>query len=314
MKILVVGELNADLVFGGLHSLPQPGREVLANDFSLELGSSSAICAAGLAKLGATVSFLGKVGTDEMGAFCLHALQSAGVDVRLVRSDPRLKTGITASFSAKDRALVTYPGAIAELTASEITVAMLAEFQHLHVSSYYLQSGLQPGLAGLFAQAKEVGLTVSLDLGYDPAERWSPNILGVLRHCDVFFLNEVELAGLSGTEDVAKGLRTIGGNARLTVAKLGPRGCAAWADGQIHESEAIDVDVVDTTGAGDSFNAGFLWVWLQGASLERCLACGSICGGLSTRKLGGCGGQASWPEVERLLHGRATYATMSKRD
>ncbi len=314
MKILVVGELNADLVFGGLQSLPLPGREVLAKDFSLELGSSSAICAAGLAKLGATVAFLGKVGADEMGAFCIQALRLAGVDVRLVRADPGLKTGITASCSAEDRALVTYPGAIAELTASEIPMATLGEFQHLHVSSYYLQTGLQPGLAGLFAKAKALGLTVSLDPGYDPSGRWSQNILEVLRHCDVFFLNEVELAGLAGTDDVAAGLRAIGGNARLTVVKLGPRGCAAWGDGQMYEAEAIPVDVVDTTGAGDSFNAGFLRAWLHGATIEESLACGSICGGLSTRRLGGCGGQAAWPEVERMLHGRATYATMSKRE
>lgn len=314
MRILVAGELNADLVFGGLQSLPQPGREVLAKDFSLELGSSSAICAAGLAKLGATVSFLGKVGADEMGEFCSHALHGAGVDVSLVRSDPRIKTGITASFSWEDRALVTYPGAISELTADEISLAVLEEFQHLHVSSYYLQTGLQPGLAGLFCAAKKMGLTVSLDPGYDPAGQWNRNILEVLQHCDVFLLNEVELAGLAGTDDVGAGLRAIGGSAELTVAKLGPRGCAAWADGRMYEAEAIGVDVVDTTGAGDSFNAGFLRVWLQGGTLEQCLACGSICGGLSTRKLGGCGGQASWPEVERMLHGRATYATMSKRE
>lgn len=318
MKVLVVGELNADLVFGGIQSLPQAGREVLAKDFSLELGSSSAICAAGLAKLGASVSFLGKVGTDEMGVFCLHALEAAGVDVSLVRSDPSLKTGITASCSAEDRALVTFPGAIAELTAGEIPVSALGEFAHLHVSSYYLQTKLQPGLAELFATAKAMGLTVSLDPGYDPAGRWSHDILGVLRHCDVFFLNEVELAGLTGTTDVAMGLRKIGGGAGVTVVKLGPRGCAAWWNGQMYEAEAIDVEPVDTTGAGDSFNAGFLRLWLQNSTLEQCLASGSICGGLSTRKLGGCGGQATWPEVELLLerrvHGQATYATISKRE
>lgn len=313
MKILVVGELNADLVFGGLQSLPQPGREVLAQDFSLELGSSSAICAAGLAKLGATVSFLGKVGADEMGAFCLKALEAAGVDVRLVRSDPRLKTGITASFSAEDRALVTYPGAMAELTADEIPASLLEEFQHLHVSSYYLQTGLQAGLAGLFAQAKALGLTVSLDLGCDPEGSWSRGILEVLRYCDVFFLNEVELAGLAGTGDVAMGLQTVGGIATVTVAKLGSRGCAAWSAERYCEVPAIAVHVVDTTGAGDSFNAGFLRVWLHGATIEASLACGSICGGLSTRRLGGCGGQATWPEVEPLLRGRESYATMSKR-
>jgi sugar/nucleoside kinase (ribokinase family) len=253
-----------------------------------------------------------------MGAFCVRALAAAGVDVSLVQADAALQTGITASFSAEDRALVTYPGAIAQLTAAEIPAETLAQFQHLHVSSYYLQSGLQSGLAGLFERAKAMGLTVSLDPGYDPAGEWSQGILAVLRYCDVFLLNELELAGLAGTPDVVAGLRALGGGARLTVVKLGARGCAAWWDGQLYEASAITVDVVDTTGAGDSFNAGFLRSWLRQEPLEQCLACGSICGGLSTRRLGGCGGQADWQEVEgwleRTLRGRASYATMSNRE
>jgi sugar/nucleoside kinase (ribokinase family) len=100
------------------------------------------------------------------------------VDVSLVRADPGLKTGITASFSAEDRALVTYPGAIAALTAEEIPEAVLAGFAHLHVSSYYLQTGLQPGLPALFAKAKAMGLTVSLDPGVRPGGTVEPEDSG----------------------------------------------------------------------------------------------------------------------------------------
>src|SRR5688572_6780194 len=125
MKVLVAGDLNADLIFSGFRSLPQPGREVLATDFSLELGSSSAICAAGLSRLGTAVALCGKTGDDILGRFCIDELTRIGVDVSLVRVVPGIKTGVTASFSSDDRALVTFPGAIAELTATEISRSLL---------------------------------------------------------------------------------------------------------------------------------------------------------------------------------------------
>jgi sugar/nucleoside kinase (ribokinase family) len=301
MKVLVVGELNADLIFSGFSALPQPGKEVLANDFSLELGSSSAICAAGLARLGTAVSFLGKVGADVLGRFCMDELTRFGVDIGLVRVDSSLKTGITASFSAEDRALATFPGAIAELRAGEIAASILTGFSHLHVSSYYLQRGLQPGLPGLFRAARQAGLTVSLDPGHDPSEQWSQGLAEAVEHCDVLFLNEVELAGLSGNSNVTEGLRTVSNGRTIVVAKLGKRGCAALAGGCYYSAEAIEVEAIDTTGAGDSFNAGFLHAWLRRLPIESCLECGSICGGFSTRKLGGCGGQAGWADVEQRM-------------
>lgn len=309
MEVLVVGEINADLIFSGFSSLPQPGCEVLANDFSMELGSSSAICAAGLARLGTTVSFVGKSGDDVLGSFCLAELSRRGVDVSLVRVDPSLKTGITAAFSSGDRALFTYPGAIAELTCDEIPLEILKRFTHLHVSSYYLQRGLQAGLPDLFRHAKEAGLSVSLDPGHDPAEQWWTSLSSVLDYCDVLFLNEVELAGLSGSKDVKVGLEALSRDSGLVVAKLGKRGCMALADGCFYSAGALTVDAVDTTGAGDSFNAGFLHAWLRGFPLESCLECGSICGGLSTRKLGGCAGQAAWPEVEETMQSSRWLAT-----
>jgi sugar/nucleoside kinase (ribokinase family) len=311
MRVLVVGELNADLIFSGVDSLPQLGREILADDFSLVLGSSSAICAAGLARLGTSVSFLGIAGTDVLGRFCIDELVRMGVDVSLVRADPGCKTGITASFTYEDRALVTFPGAIAQLTASDIDPAILASFNHLHVSSYYLQTGLQPGLAGLFQAARAAGLTVSLDPGGDPSDEWGPAIWSAVAHCDVLLLNEVELAGLSRLDDVHEGLRELSRGPKIVVAKLGRRGCAALADGRLYQGDAIEVKAVDTTGAGDSFNAGFLHLWLQGVPLESCLECGSICGGLSTRDLGGCAGQAGWLEVEQIMQKSGRYAIVS---
>lgn len=245
-----------------------------------------------------------------VGRFCIDELRRLSVDIRLVRVEPGLKTGITASFSFEDRALVTYPGAIAELTAAEISGQMLGDFSHLHISSYYLQRALQPGVAGLCAMAKQTGLTVSLDPGHDPSGEWSPALWDAFPNCDVLFVNEVELEALSGCTEVTHGLRAISNETTLIVAKLGKSGAAALAGGRLYKAPPIDVQVKDTTGAGDSFNAGFLHLWLNGFPLETCLQCGSICGGLSTRKLGGCASQASWPEVEETMQHSMRYATI----
>lgn len=301
MRFLVVGELNVDGVFVGVRSFPRPGHEVLADDFSLELGSSSAICAAGLAKLGNEVSFIAKVGPDLMGRFCLDQLKRLGIDASAVIVDPALKTGVTVAISAADRALLTYCGAISELLAADVPLELLRRCGHVHVSSYFLQRALQPGLAELFGAARGLGLTTSLDPGYDPAERWSVDLVRLLTNVDVFLPNEVELASLTGTDNVESGLRSIDNGHTLTVVKLGTRGCAVLQPDGLFTVPAVSVAPVDTTGAGDSFNAGFLHARLHGLPLKDCLRSGVICGGLSTQAPGGISGQPDWRAVEARL-------------
>ena len=307
MKILVAGELNADAVFVGLNSFPRLGHEVLAEHFSLELGSSSAICAAGLARLGNEVAFVTKVGTDLMGRFCLDQLKRLGIDASAAIVDPDLKTGITVAMSTTDRALLTYPGTISELAASDIPRDLLARFSHLHVSSYFLQRALRPGLSRLFADARRLGLTTSLDPGADPADEWRVDIRDLLENVDTFLPNEAELAALTGSDCVETGLRALDNGHTLTVVKRGREGCAALSDNRLLTVPAIGVRLVDTTGAGDSFNAGFLHAQLRGMKLEECLRCGVICGGLSTEAPGGTAGQPDWGDVQTRLEpaGRA---------
>jgi sugar/nucleoside kinase (ribokinase family) len=297
MRILVAGELNPDLILSGLTSLPVPGHEILARDFSLQLGSSSAIVAAGLARLGNAVSFRGKVGDDSFGRFSVAELERMSVNCSAVIVDPSTKTGLTVSLSVSDRALVTYPGAIAELRAEDVTDDLLAASSHLHVASFYLQTALRPGLRGLFERAHRLGLTTSLDPGCDPAGSWGSAILDVLPAVDVFLLNEVELAGLTGTSDVEAGIRRLSTGTTRVIAKLGAQGCAVLDGGHTVYEPALSVDPVDTTGAGDSFDAGFLHAWLLGMPLRDCLKCGVVCGGLSTQGLGGTASQPTWNEV-----------------
>lgn len=302
MRVLVAGELNPDLVLTSLTSAPEPGCEVVARDFALRLGGSSAICASGLAKLGNDVEFLGKAGDDVFGKFCVEQLTAAGVDVSPVRTDASLQTGLTVSISDGDRALVTYPGAMEELRADDVTDSLLAQFTHLHVSAYFLQRGLRPGLPSLFRRARGLGLTTSFDPGHDPYDEWGAEIQDVFSETSVLLLNEVELKVITRSGDIEQGLGQLATHSTLAVVKLGARGSAALgASGVIERVPAMKVEVLDTTGAGDSFNAGFLHAWLRGWRLSRALCCGVVCGSLSTRALGGCEAQPNARELEEHL-------------
>jgi sugar/nucleoside kinase (ribokinase family) len=301
-KVLVAGELNVDIILQGYHKFPTPGQEVLVDDFVMVLGSASAICAMGLARLGNPVSFLGKVGDDPWGRYCIDALKSRGIDVARVVVDPAEKTGVTVAItSPRDRALVSFLGAINSLTPEDLPASVFVGFQHLHVSSFFLQDRLSPGLPAVFARAREAGLTTSLDPGFDPSEGWDGGLRAALDHVDVFFPNEVELAGLSGSADPAESLKRLDNGRTLIVAKLGAAGSMALEKGAPVHEPSFSVPSVDTTGAGDSFNAGFLQAWLRGAPLADALRLGSACGALSTLGLGGTARQPGLPEAEALI-------------
>jgi len=300
-RVLVAGEINVDLVLQGYHDFPTPGREVLIDDFELVLGSASAICAMGLARLGDPVGFVGRVGDDTWGRFCLDAMRGRGIDVSRVLVDSSIKTGLTVAItSPADRALVSYLGSIRELSPADVSDPVLAGFDHLHVSSYFMQEKLRPGLREVFARARRAGLSTSLDPGFDPSQTWSADLRETLGEVDLFFPNEVELEGLTQTRDVEAALRHLDNGRTRTVAKLGREGSATLDGGALLRAPAFPLEPVDTTGAGDSFNSGFLHAWLRDEPLAACLRLGAACGGLSTRGLGGTARQPTLEEARAL--------------
>ena len=299
--ILVIGELNVDIVASGLRSVPEMGVELLARDCELTLGSASAIFAAGMSKLGHPVTFVSQVGRDRFGDFCIDALKQAGVSTKNVaRTDE--KTGVTIALSnSRDRALVTYQGAISTLTADRIDRSLLKRHQHLHLTSYYLQRGLQPSFADLFRQAKTEGLTTSFDPNSDPTRAWSKRINRVLRHTDVLFLNKREASSLTRKATALAALKSLGKLVPCAVVKLGDRGAIAMNENRVSTDSGFRIKVRDTTGAGDSFDAGFISSYLREAPLSECLRIGNACGALSALRVGGTAGQPTPQELERFL-------------
>jgi sugar/nucleoside kinase (ribokinase family) len=302
VPVLIIGELNVDLVLKGAGRLPAFGVEITVDDFVMTLGSASAICAVGLARLGRAVAFAGKVGHDPWGDYCLGVLRGAGVNVESIVRDGAAKTGITVSItSAMDRALVTYPGAMLTLTERDLPPSLFARPGHLHVSSYFLQGGMRNAWASVFARARAAGWTVSLDPGCDPMNDWDAGLLSLVPLVDVLLPNEMELEALTGETDPARAIERLSNGRTLTIAKLGARGAMALVDGASLTVVPPALAPVDTTGAGDSFNAGFLHAWLAGQPVIDALRAGVACGSLSTRALGGTAAQPTATELASCL-------------
>lgn len=287
LDVIVAGEINVDLI---LREAPPPelDKELLAEDMDLVLGGSSSITAFNLARLGARVGFVGVVGTDTFGRYCAERLRWAGVDLAHLKWAQREKTGITVWLTRGDRrAGVTYPGTIAMLRARDVPSEYLRLARHLHVGAYFFQKNLHPGAAALFRRAHKLGLTTSLDTNYDPAEKWDSGLQAVLKETDLFFPNEDEARRLTGIEDVFEAAAALRKLARIVVIKRGAQGALVAAEQGTFTVPALRVKAVEMTGAGDSFNAGFLSRFVRGASLEECAHAGVQAGARAVTKVGG---------------------------
>jgi len=185
------------------------------------------------------------------------------------------------------RNILTYSGTIAELTWQDLDLDYLADSRHFHFSSYYLQKGLRPRVGELFQLLKSRGLTISLDTNDDPDDRWEGGLREILRHVDVFLPNEREACKAAGTEDLEAAVRKLSELVPLVVVKLGRKGAMAQKGSERFTSTSKEVVPVDTVGAGDSFDAGFLHEYVRGSDLPTCLASGNLAGALSTTRPGG---------------------------
>lgn len=287
--VTIAGELNLDLILYGLPEQLLPERELLADRMMLTLGSSSAIVAHNLAALGSRVGFQSRIGDDPLGQIALDRLREGRVDVSHVRIVPgSTTTGLTVILHHDAwRNMLTYPGTIAELTWNDLDLDYLADSRHFHFSSFYLQRGLRPRVGELFRHLKSKGLTISLDTNDDPDDRWEGGLHEILRRVDVFLPNEREACKAAGTDDLEAAIQKLSELVPLVVVKLGKKGALAQRGTERFTAPSQEVTPVDTVGAGDSFDAGFLHEYIRGSDLPTCLASGNRAGALSTTRPGG---------------------------
>jgi sugar/nucleoside kinase (ribokinase family) len=301
--VVTVGDLNADLILAG-DVTPVFGQvEKVIDDATLAMGGSTSIFACGAARLGLRVAFVGKVGCDPIGDFLLDTLAARGVNIAGVCRDEHTKTGLTTVLSrGVDRAMLTYLGTLGTFAYADIDLSIVARARHLHMGSYYMLDALRSETPRLFAEAKAHGLTISLDTNYDPSERWAGGIDAVLAYVDIFLPNETELKAIARRATWQDALQQLRQSVPTVVLKRGADGAVAQRGEDFAEVRPTPVPVVDTTGAGDSFNAGFVYAHLAGWPLARSVAFAVACGSASTQAAGGIESQPAVEEAMQLLN------------
>jgi ribokinase len=299
LEVLVAGDLFVDLVMSGFASWPlRPGEEVFAERFCREAGGGAAITACGLAKLGVKVGVIGAVGKSD-GQWLVERLKASGVNTSAIRRSLREPTAVTLSVStASDRTFLTYMGANRELSAMLQRSASRGEFakaRHVHFACAPSSSDA----TDLFRKLVEQGIGLSADVGWHPEWLSDERARSALGNVDIFFPNEREGALMTGESEPRRILASFQNMGFKKVAlKLGPLGAALLYDEKITFCEPIPVAAIDTTGAGDCFDAGFLYAWLRGDDPQSCLRAGVVCGALSARCLGGIAGFPTLAELE----------------
>jgi sugar/nucleoside kinase (ribokinase family) len=304
--IICLGILVADVVGKPLRAVPDPGRLVLVDEMSLHTGGCAINAATALARLGLPVEVIGKVGSDAFGDFVLAALAERGIGCRGIKRDMEAGTSVTMVMVAPDgeRRFVHYIGANAHLTLDDIDLSMVQAASILHIAGSLVMPGMdgQP-TAELLRHARRAGVTTFLDTVWDDTGRWMDLLAPCLPYIDYFVPSLPEGQALTGLDDPAEiahallecGVKTVG-------LKMGVDGCLMMTgDKPAHHFPAYQVDVVDATGAGDAFAAGFIaGVW-QGWPLEQTARFANAVGALCVTGLGAAGGVRSLPETLAFL-------------
>jgi len=303
LDLLVLGEVNPDVIVSA------PGLEVrfgqveqVVDRAAFVLGGSGAIVAMGAARLGLRAGLCAVVGHDDLGALMVGSLVERGVDVEHVGSVSGVATGLTVVLDrGGDRAVLTAPGAIAQLSPDDVDALPDRPARHVHVASYYLMSPLyRAALPNALRRFREAGVTTSLDTNWDPHETW--DLGDVLAHTDVFLPNENELTAVAGTPLVDRAMGVLAGLGCDVVVKRGKHGGAARVGGRGYRlTRTPPVEFVDAVGAGDTFDAGWLAGRLTGRDPATSLTMAVVAGTLSTAAPGGTTAQPELSEVEPWL-------------
>jgi sugar/nucleoside kinase (ribokinase family) len=303
--VAVVGEIYIDHIFTGFNAWPQPGEEAFAQHYLREIGGGAANTACALGRLGRSVNLVGIVGESDAAWFERRLLDFGVPAAGIHRGSGN--TGVTASVSmADDRSFFTYVGEnvrLAEMLSSDRVLGSMKTATHVHFAL-----PLKRDLARTLLPAlRAAGCTTSLDVGFHPSWLGSNANLETCREADYFLPNEREARLLSGG-GAEEYLAFAQWNGVLQpVVKRGSRGAMMQVDGVAYNVASPLINVIDTTGAGDAFNAGFIDALLDRADAEECLRRGCICGGLSTRESGALSALPRREEINDIYE--QTYAS-----
>jgi sugar/nucleoside kinase (ribokinase family) len=301
-SLIAAGEFFFDLIFYQLESLPRMGEELVTPNFSLALGGGAPNTGIAAARLGRKVQLASVLGNTSLDRFAIEELAKEGIGRSLIQQKSGTMGALTVSVSLiKDRFFLTYPGSnvfLERYLLAPATRKRLTSGGHVHF-------GLSPRdwkpYADLVHWLKKQKVTTSWDLGWHPEAVQLPGFRELYAALDVVFLNKIEALRYAGEKTPEKAMRKLASPGQVIVVKLGSAGAMALGPEGLAKAAGIKVETVDTTGAGDAFNGGFLHRWMDGASLQDCLLAGNVCGALSTTKPGGNAGTPTKAQLARIL-------------
>ncbi|WP_245697489.1 carbohydrate kinase family protein [Paenibacillus oryzae] len=300
---VVIGDANIDLVVVGCSEVPSPGQEVYVDKMMMHVGGGAALFAISLAKLGVQVAFNGVLGNDSHGQYIRQRFAEYGIDTRMIGTSDTEQTGISIAFNPdSDRSFITYAGTNAELRVEKLNLSEIAQGRHVHVTGYKGRRNHEQYVA-LAKGLKEKGLTLSCDVGWDESGEWDKSVFELMSYFDVFLMNETEALHYTRMDNVEESIKLMGSLARNIVVKLGGEGAISMKEGILTRLPAYTVEAVDTTGAGDSFNAGYLYGFLQGLDAAECLRYGNACGAMSVSAFGGSTGTPDLAGLKAFIEG-----------
>jgi sugar/nucleoside kinase (ribokinase family) len=295
--VLVAGSYSLDLIFTGLPKLPQLGEDIVASGFE-SIPGEAYNSAAAMHRLGLSVGWAGDFGNDDFSRFALEQAHAEGLDEALFvhHQRPLRRISIAASFP-EDRAFITFYDPDPPLPAV-IKALATASARVLYIPGFYYGAFMDMGIR--LARARRMKIVMDGNSGSEVTLKIS-SVRKAVRSIDVLLPNAREARNLTGEDDLTKAIKILGKLCPLVVVKDGSGGAFACQGGEILHAEAIAVTPIETTGAGDCFNAGFLKAWLDGVPVQECLRWGNIVGGLSTLALGGTGKRVTVEEVNKWL-------------
>lgn len=264
-EVLFIGDINVDLIFGGLESSVQEDKEIMADIFFRTMGSSAVISSVAYSSLGGQANLCGLVGNDDNGSYMLKALDEFGIGRSLVSVDKKTPTGVTVNLIyGQTRSQVTYPGTIAKFKGPELSET-LSLYRHVHFSGIYQQKSFLPHIVPTMKYLKKLGVSISLDTQWDTTEKWK-YLDEIYPFLDYLFINKDEALSIAGVGDVPSALEFFAEKVSISLIKLGHKGVCYFENNQARNIPSYPAKIIDTTGAGDAFAGGFLYAIYVGKS------------------------------------------------
>jgi sugar/nucleoside kinase (ribokinase family) len=295
--ILAVGSYTVDLVFTGLPGLPEMGKDVYSNGFDMVPGEAYNAAIA-MHRLGVKVAWAADFGNDVFSRFALEQARLEGIDEAFFveHNRPLRRITVSASFP-EERAFITYYDPDPALPAAMKALALVSA-RAVYVPGFFYGPLFDTGLKLVRLKKMKIIMDGNSD---DEVVLTNPAMRKAVQNVDVLLPNAAEARRMSGKPELEAAMGSLGKLCPLVVVKNGKDGAYAWSEGKLYHAPAIEVTPLDTTGAGDCFNAGFIKAWLDERPIEECLRWGNIVGGLSTLMRGATGKKITTKDVEGLL-------------